>query len=297
MHSFIILSSKKSYDVFVENITNTQNHFDDEISLLDIYNFLKRNFKWILISSIGSSIIAYTYALSVTPIYESEIRFEMAKVANSSVEDPKTLLSKLKSPTYYSLKTIDNCATNEEKETVDFRNGLIKKFNPTLDRDAPILSIEFKSASNSKNEICLNSVLNDIKLKQAELANTIIKQKKNQLETLEAKLILAEKYKNQFASKINYDFNDTKFSATSLLSALIVSKDSEIKDLQNGINDLKIALSEPQTRETFLSVPLISDQEPSYPKKRIFIILGFVVGGFLSLLFLLTLEQDKPIAK
>ena len=274
-------------------IQNNQfnNQFDNEISLQDIFSFFKRNFNWILKSTMGLSILAYSIAIALDPIYESELRIEMAKVANSVVEDPKVLVSKLKSPTYYSVNTINTCISKEEMKTADYRNNLPKSLEPKLDRDAPIVSLRYKALSNAKTEDCLLSVLNDIKSKQNEIATAIIKQKKYQLETLQAKLALAEKYKNQFGSKINYDFNDNKFSATTLLTALVVGKDSEIKDLQNNINDLQIQLAEPQTRETYLSVPIISNQKPFFPKKSLFVAIGFLIGGILSTLFFIFKES------
>jgi hypothetical protein len=275
------------------NTQNNQfnNQFDDEISLQDIFSFFKRNFNWILISTMGLSILAYTIAISLDPIFESELRIEMAKVANTVVEDPKILISKLKSPTYYSVDTLNSCISKEEMQNTDYRNSLPKSLDPKLDKDAPIVSLKYKALSNAKTEGCLLSVLKDIKSKQNELAAVIFKQKKYQLETLQAKLALAEKYKNQFGSKINYDFNDNKFSATSLLTALVVGKDSEIKDLQNNINDLQIQLAEPQTRETYLSVPIISNQKPVFPKKSLFEAIGFLIGGMLSTLFFIFKES------
>jgi LPS O-antigen subunit length determinant protein (WzzB/FepE family) len=71
------------------------------------------------------------------------------------------------------------------------------------------------------------------------------------------------------------------------LLATTLSKENEVKDLRTQINDLEIALAEPQTKETYLTTPINAPNIRVEPKRSL-IALGSIVGGvFLAIGFLI----------
>ena len=66
-----------------------QTPFDDEISLLDIINFFKGNFKRILFFIIMGGILGSLYGKLASPVYDGSVLVSPALVAGSYVIDPK----------------------------------------------------------------------------------------------------------------------------------------------------------------------------------------------------------------
>jgi LPS O-antigen subunit length determinant protein (WzzB/FepE family) len=259
--------------------------FEDEISLTDIIKFFKECWKQILLGGIAGGIVGVGIALSLPSKFQATAYFQVAKVANADVEAPNILLEKLKMSMYYSTKTLSECnVENTAEPGKAIANGL----KPTLANGAPIISISYKDKNIEDAKKCLESVLSDIRTNQNEIVKPILEQKKNQLSNLKQKLESAEQITKLLSSKKpNFDFSDSKFSASTLLLATTLSKENEVKDLRTQINNLEIALAEPQTKETYLTTPISTPSIRVEPKRSL-IALGSVIGGmFLAIMFLI----------
>lgn len=256
-----------------------------EINLLDIYMFFKDGWKWIAASMLVCSLAGVVYALLATPIYEATANIEMAVVANVVVEAPAVLAEKLKIPTYYSTETINACGSNDSQVSGE---SLAQDLKPVINKNAPILIINYRNKSVDKAKKCLEAVLENIRADQNQISRPTLNSKQHLLKSLGDKLESAEKIKHQFGGKaLSFDFNDPKFSASTLLMSTLLANDREITDLRNQIFELNAALSAPQTREAYLSAPIYAPSKRVEPK-RSRIVLGAVLGGlFLGLFFLL----------
>jgi len=82
--------------------------------------------------------------------------------------------------------------------------------------------------------------------------------------------------------KQDFQFKDDKFSANALVLATRLSKDNEVKDLRNQIVDLELALSEPQTRETFLAAPMFSSSHKVAPSRSLILAIALMAGFMLG---------------
>ena len=146
---------------------------------------------------------------------------------------------------------------------------------------------------------CLESVLNDIRTNQNEIAKPIFEQKENQLSNLKQKLESAEQITKLLSSKKpDFDFSDSQFSASTLLLLLAttLSKEYEVKDLRTKINDLEILLAEPQTKETHLITPINAPNTRVKPKRSL-IAFGSVIGGVLLTIGYLIVSRELAKAK
>jgi LPS O-antigen subunit length determinant protein (WzzB/FepE family) len=165
------------------------------------------------------------------------------------------------------------------EDSIEPGNVIAKSIKPALAKNAPIISISYKAKNVEDAKKCLESVLNDIRISQNEIAKPILEQRKNQLATLKSKLESAEQITKILSSKKpNFDFSDSKFSASTLLLATTLSKENEVKDLRMQISDLEIALTEPQTKEAYLTTPIYAPNIKVEPKRSL-ITLGAVFGG------------------
>jgi LPS O-antigen subunit length determinant protein (WzzB/FepE family) len=257
-------------------IDNNLNNTDDELSLLEVFDFFKENYRKILLSGFIGGVLGGAYAFIVPPKYQATANIQVAKVANSDVEAPNILLEKLQMPMYYSQNSFVSCKV---EDSIEPGNVIAKSIKPALAKNAPIISISYKARNVEDAKKCLESVLNDIRISQNEIAKPILEQRKNQLATLKSKLESAEQITKILSSKKpNFDFSDSKFSASTLLLATTLSKENEVKDLRTQISDLEIALTEPQTKEAYLTTPIYAPNIKVEPKRSL-ITLGAVFGG------------------
>ena len=258
---------------------------EDELSIAEIVDFFRESWKQIVLGGVVGGVIGVSVALLSPSIYQATAYIQVAKVANADVEAPIILLEKLKMSMYYSQKTFTECNV---ENTIEPGKAIANGLNPTLSKSAPIISISYKDKNIDNAKKCLESVLNDIRTNQSEIAKPIFDQKKNQLLNLKQKLESAEQITKLLSSKeLNFDFSDSKFSASTLLLATTLSKENEVKDLRVQINGLETALAEPQTKEAYLTTPINAPNVRVEPKISL-IVLGSVIGGvFLAIGFLI----------
>jgi uncharacterized protein involved in exopolysaccharide biosynthesis len=260
-------------------------NLEDEISLLDIVDFFRESWKQILVSGIVGGTLGVGYALISPSIYQATANIQVSKVAGSDVETPSVLVEKLKMPMYYTQSTFTACNVMDRSEPGD---AIAKGLKPTLSKNAPIISITYKEKSTEDAKKCLEGVLSDIRTNQNILAKPILETKNNQLANLKQKLESAEKILKILSTKNpNFDFSDSKFSASTLLLATTLNKENEVKDLRTQIGDLEIALAEPQTKEASLTTPIHAPSARVEPNRSRIVLLGGIVGGVLAIAYLL----------
>jgi LPS O-antigen subunit length determinant protein (WzzB/FepE family) len=255
-------------------------HSEDEISLLDIIQFFIDNKLHIAISTFACGALGLAYGLITPPKYEASMSLQMAVVANTPVEAPAVLLEKMKLPTYFSVGTLNACKmTDSTNPGAD----LSKQLKPLVNKNAPFITTSFRAPSTDEAKTCLQAVLADVRSQQKILAEPIIKQKQTYLATLKDKLESAEQVAKFLAlQKQDFQFKDDKFSANALVLATRLSKDNEVKDLRNQIVDLELALSEPQTRETFLAAPMFSSPHKVAPSRSLILAIALMAGFMLG---------------
>ena len=258
---------------------------EDELSIAEIVDFFRESWKQIVLGGVVGGVIGVSVALLSPSIYQATAYIQVAKVANADVEAPNILLEKLNMSMYYSQKTFTECNV---ENTIEPGKAIANGLKPTLSKGAPIIIISYKDKNIDNAKKCLESVLNDIRTNQSEIAKPIFDQKKNQLLNLKQKLESAEQITKLLYSKtLNFDFSDSKFSASTLLLATTLSKENEVKDLRVQINDLETALAESQTKEAYLTTPINAPNVRVEPKRSL-IVLGSVIGGvFLAIGFLI----------
>jgi uncharacterized protein involved in exopolysaccharide biosynthesis len=258
---------------------------EDEISLKDIIDFLAESWKTIVLVGVVGGLLGLGYGLIAPAKYQAIANIQVAKVAGVDVEAPAVLIEKLKMPMYYSQNTYVACNVMDKLESGEV---IAKTLKPTLAKSAPIITISYREESREDAQKCLESVLDDVRSNQSLLAKPIFESKTNQLLNLKLKLESAEKIvKILPKNNSGFDFSDSKFSASTLLLATTLSKENEIKDLRAAINDLEIAMLEPQTKEAFLSAPIFSPKQKVSPKRTMILIGGLVAGLFIGLLLMI----------
>ena len=246
---------------------NEQNYVaDDEISLLDIYEFLKDGWITIAATTVLGGAIGVGTALSLPEKFLASATIQPTRVLGEDVEKIAVLAEKMRSPTYYSQQSFTAC---DVADSTNPAQTLATALKSNVAKNSSFLSVSFKSTNINTSIACLNAVLDDVIKAQAVLKEPILqranedvrqarqrldtsrikneqelKQNKEKLQTLKEKLGAAQQFVNRFENNAaRFDFKDNQFSASSLLLATILSKQNEVKDLQIQINNLGMKVS------------------------------------------------------
>lgn len=236
---------------------------DDEISLMDIYQFLKEGWTTIALTTALGGALGIGASVVLPEKFLASVLIQPARALGSEVESITVLAEKMRSPTYYSQVTFAACGVDGD---LDPAKKIATELKPNVPKNSAFVSISYKSKSTSISLACLTAVLDDInkahaiiKTPMLEKANNDLiqtkqkfetskirhqqelKNNKEQLESLKQKLKTAQQFINRFDSNTaRFNFKDDQFSASSLLLATIIAKQNEVKDFQVQINNFEM---------------------------------------------------------
>ena len=128
------------------------------------------------------------------------------------------------------------CFNSEE---IDLLLNVADKINPVINKSVAFIYFKVKSKIRQEAEKCLNAVVADIKIKQEEISNPILEQKKSQLRYLIESLKLAEETSQVFFNiNIKVLFSNDQFASRVLIIATMLNNAKEVKDLRETINNI-----------------------------------------------------------
>ncbi len=266
---------------------------DDEISLYDMYLFIKDGWQTVVRTGVLGGVIGLATAFIVPVKYEAYAALAPAKILGGDVESITVLAEKLRLPRYYSPNTLEVCAVADLAGAPEV---LIKNLKPAIGKNSFFVGLNYRASSPEQATACLNAVLKDINVQQNEIAKPQIFQARERIRSDEQKLKLAEAFIQEASAKaLSFRFNDPQFSASSLLTFTLQTKQNEAVELNNSIRNTKMALEEPQTRPARYAAPIYAPPEKVSPSRLLILILSIISGGFLGLLWLLAKRVRKNI--
>lgn len=276
-------------------IRQTASQDEEGIGLIDVFHFIQNGWRTIASTGAFGLLIGCAYAFLAPQKFQGEILIQGSSVAGQPVEPPTVLIEKLKQPTFYSENSVFQC---ELQETPTAKSTLSKNLKPVLIKTAPVVSMSYIADSAQTAKACLESVLGDIANDQQKLAAPLIKTREDQLASTKAKLGIAEKVLEEFGGKkLNFDIPDQKFSSSTLLYSIILSKQNEIADLRKSIEMQTIELSPPQTQAASAITPIYAPDMRVSPKRSLAIFGGLFGGLAIGVLWLLARNWCYKIGK
>jgi LPS O-antigen subunit length determinant protein (WzzB/FepE family) len=247
---------------------------ESEVSLLDVYQFLKSGSTTLVVCSALGLTLGLATAFILPEQFQASALIEPATVSKkekdsivkTSVESSAVLVEKMKVPTYYGVATIKACDLSDD---VNPAQALVRGLNPNVPRNSTYVSVTFKAASSAIAAACLESVLKDVIVNQAHLAQPLINnlevelanaeqelqskiterdqqriKNREKLSVVKSKLAAAESFVEKFSKdSLTFKFSDQQFSATALLLSTLMAKQNEIKDLEIQINALELEVA------------------------------------------------------
>lgn len=256
-------------------MTEKPEYDNDEISLLDIYEFFRDGWKTLIGFSVLGLLAGLVIAFVLPEKFQARALIEPASVGkkgkddtitSAAVEPVAVLAEKMKVPTYYSAATIQACQLNDVANPAD---ALVKRLGPSVARNSTYVSLSYKTKSPALATACLESVLKDVVANQTLLAQPMVNNLKAELESAEdqlkattterdqlrkknperlaqakAKLAAAEKFVETFTKdSTTVKSTDPQFSASAVLLPALMAKQAEIQDLEKQIDNLSLSVA------------------------------------------------------
>ncbi len=263
--------------------------FDDEISLLDIIQFFKVNYKRILFFMILGGVLGGLYGKLADPVYDGSVLVSPALVAGNYVIDPKITLTKLDMNSYYSKETFLACnPTFYKDKDVDYDMSDIVKISIT--KDGNLIELKMQSSNKEIIHTCLENITSNITASQKTITDPLVESKKTELYLAETKLKLAEEFREHLNDKQikNLKTNQQQFSTDLFYANIVLNNAAEIKTLLDQINKVRTDLSSEQTKDAGKVLP-INIERKSVPLEK----LGLLLGLFLGIIYSFFMPYKK----
>jgi LPS O-antigen subunit length determinant protein (WzzB/FepE family) len=282
----------------VNNLTSSSQNQDDtsdlngaEISLLDILRFLKDAYKTILVFGILGTIAAIAYLVITPKQYDASVQVAMAQISSANnnnnnnnisplginIEEPALLISRLFSPTSFTLETVAACGLQDQANAA---LALSKAIKLTIPKGvANVVDLKTFGGSQQVAQDCALAVFELIKTSQAQIVAPYIEEAKVKLADDEDRL---QKAKDLVAR------SDRSGQA---MSASYLSTRDEIRYLLDEITVLKNVVTSNKNRATRMVAPIYASDVPIAPKKRVVLVAGLLGGLFFGLLIALARQM------
>ena len=264
---------------------------DDEVSLFDTIDFFITHGITILMTGVLGLMVAGLYLWFTPHQYEGFVQIQMAQwssnknivVNGGNVEEPGALISRLSSPSTYSLQNIQACKMESVKIDPDL--ALTKKLKYAIVKTSPNV-IEIKVQQNSKDDViaCLESVFETIKLSQIYILESPRLQAVQLIEEKNKKLVFA---KEQLLKGDQYG---------PALIAWYLSIRDEMARLNEDIESLTNFVNSRDSRHARLISPIYAAEKPVSPKKLISLITG-LFGGLCFGIFYGLMQKGMMVLK
>jgi capsular polysaccharide biosynthesis protein len=253
---------------------------DDEISLREIINFLIESWKIIAFAGL-LGILGATGFLWVTPNqYQATAQIQVAQIGTSitshlgvNIEDPNSLIARLKISTNYSDQEVKACGFQNSSTLIEALR-YSAKFSAVKGLDS-IVELKINLDSKELAVTCANALFEYIKASQHQIIKPYIE---------EAKTLLL-KYQDRLGQSQALVSRADKSGVA--LSAAYLSTRDEIKFLTEEIMRLNTFITTADARQTKLTSPIYVSHKPVLPKKTLSLVMGLFTGLFLGLLYVL----------
>jgi capsular polysaccharide biosynthesis protein len=273
---------------------NQSNHsLEDEISIKDIIDFLSESWKSIFAVGVIGLLVALAFVWVTPSQYEATAQIKMAQIdagnntnpLGVNLEEPNTLIARLKMPSAYSPEEIKACNLANSQSPGESMVGLanISAVNGTTS----IVKLKIRSESKEQAVACAQGIYEGIRESQSQIMNPYIEKAR----------ILLLKYQVRLQDVQALIARADK--PGSALSVAYLANRDELRFLSDESIRLNAIITSGDTRHAKLISPIYASDTPVLPKKKLSLVIGLLAGLFLGLLFALIRKawrnyQAKP---
>lgn len=240
----------------------------NEVSLIDMVNFVKRNRKLILIWGIVGLSLATIYAVLSPEKYEVRWQIRMAQFSNS--EEPAAVIQRLRYPTAYPMEVRQRCGVPEDGELSEYLGGMLKA--DVVKNVANTLDLKITLSSSGQAKKCAEAITAMIVAQQRGLIDEYLAERQIQLTQYRGALKEGQQQLEQMKISLSGNF-------------LYLVKLDNLSWLRTRIDTLQEEIALAQLHPAKLIAPLYVPKTP-VPRKVVSIaLLGVLCGLMLAVLY------------
>lgn len=253
----------------------------DEISLKDIVDFLKRNWKLIVFCGVTGLLISSAYVILAPKKYEARWQMQMAQFSNTNIEEPVALIERLRSPTAYPVEVRQHCGMPENGEFGDYLNNKLEV--QVIKNLTKRVQFKFRAANHEQAKQCAETIVAMVMAQQRSLIEESLAGRQVQL--AQYQLALTEEQKQL-----------EKIKKSDLGNFGYLAKLDKLSWLRTRIDALQEEALLSQMHPAKLMAPIYAPSKPIPHKTGLVLLLGMSLGFMLGVLYALGREVWRKAA-
>lgn len=276
--------NKSQRELSLDNIAR----YDDEVSLIDLVAFVKRNLFILISGAILGCILGLGVAYAVAPQWEATALLRIGQLGNAgnagnAIEPTLQVVDRIKNRSFQNdvLKNLGLSTSENDKLAKKFRDTLKVKLEKS---DLVNLAIRGSSPETAKQN--MSAIINEIESIHNKMLEPTVHRWQQELASIHLELDQANAKQERLEKSLNGQtgsFNDKNFSQAALLSNILLAREAEFKNLRDRKRMLEEQLSPARTFSTKVIGRVEVSEDPAYPKKPLFAALGLFFGLLIAL--------------
>lgn len=252
----------------------------DEISLKDIADFLKCNWKLIVLCGVAGLLISSAYVILAPKNYEARWQMQMAQFNNGNSEEPIALIERLRSSSTYPVEVQQHCGMPENGEFGDYLN---KKLEVQVIKNlTKAVQFKFRSTKPAQAKQCAEAIVTMVMAQQRSLIEESLAGRQTQL--AQYQLALTEEQRQ--LEKIK----------KSELGFGYLARLDKLSWLRTRIDALQEEALLSQMHPAKLIAPIYAPSKPISRNAGLALLLGMSLGLMLGVLYALGREGWRKAA-
>ncbi len=284
-----------------ENIASVtrENQFEDELSLLDLVAFIRRNLRTLFGGALLGGILGLAIAFAVPAKWEASALVRIGQLGSNGSTGSTGSNGSTGSVVEPALQTIDRITNKSFQNDVLKSQGLstseddaiARNFRDTLKvklEKSGLISLAVRADSPEKAKLHMSAVINEIKAVHVKMIAPTINRWYQELKSVELELKRASMESDRLENLLNGQSDKSKeksFAQATLLGNLLFAREGEQKSLRDRKRMLEEQLSPERTFTTQELGRVEVSEKPVFPKKSLFIVAGLFLGLLLGVLF------------
>lgn len=275
-----------------EVLTSSETLIDKELSLLDLVEFVQKNF-FILIGGLLLGLFASLVTAFLLPSeWEATALVRVGQFKNGdnliSIEPSLQVVDRIKSASFQQdvLKSLS--LNSKENNTIDDK---LKNLKVKLEK-SELINISLRDLTKDEAKNNLSVVINELVKIHKKKFEPVIKRWNQELISTELAMQNSKAESNQLNKTLErLGSSEKTFSENALNSSTLLVREKEMQYYRQRRTVLEELLSPERTFPTEILGNIIVSKEPVSPKKMLFATAGAILGLILAFFFIIFREQ------
>jgi capsular polysaccharide biosynthesis protein len=290
-------------------VMNQQVH-DDELSVMDLIAFIRSNFRMILGCAIAGVVLALAVVLTITPQWEANALVRIGQFGNTvssgntistvttgnSVEPSLQVVDRVKSQSFQDdvLLSLSLLTDQNHPKAKMLRDKLKVKLEKS-----ELISLTLRAESAEDANIQLTAVVNQLRSIHEKILEPTVNRWRQELALLNLQLQQSRDEMIRLKTLLNASLtsNEKNFSQFALISNVLITREAELRSFIDTKRTLEERLSSERTFSTQVQGRVEVSESPVFPNKRLFLMVGFMLGLVLGVLIALIKPVLRAMAK